>query len=187
MSAMTTSDRPDPQAALAAAQAAVEEAEQRAATLAAAHDQRRQALADVEATGLNLANVRDLTDQVRLTDPAAAEDAREELLTARLAAVEAERLVRHLDLPAAQKALDEAEQHARAAVLAAQAARWRVEAARGADLTASARDLRGTLAAAREKHAAARRQRLNALTGGPDQAEDVVRLDIANDAHLTWL
>ena len=136
---------------------------------------------------MNAEQIRALADEVRLVDPADLETAREAVLEARIAATEAERIVRGLDLPAAQKALDEAEQHARAAVLAAQAARWRVEAARGADLTASARDLRGTLAAAREKHAAARRQRLNALTGGPDQAEDVVRLDIANDAHLTWL
>mgnify|MGYP006951064045 CR=1 FL=1 len=186
MSAMTTSDRPDPQAALAAAQAAVEEAEQRAATLAAAHDQRRQALADVEATGLNLANVRDLTDQVRLTDPAAAEDAREELLTARLAAVEAERLVRHLDLPAAQKALDEAEQHARAAVLAVQEARWRVQAARGHDLAAEARDLRTALTNARTAHAAARRQRLATLTGTATTDGEAVVLSLANDSHSAW-
>ena len=185
---MTVTDEiPVPHAVLSAALAAVGEAEQHLAALEAEHGARAATLAAVEGCGMNAEQIRALADEVRGVDPADLETAREAVLEARIAATEAERVVRALDLGDAQRALEDAEQHLRAAAIAAQEARWRVEAARGADLGAQVRDLRGALAAARARHEAARRRRLAALTGSPDQAEDVVRLDIANDTHVTWL
>jgi len=175
-----------PHAVLSAALAAVGEAEQHLAALEAEHGARAATLAAVEGCGMNAEQIRALADEVRLVDPADLETAREAVLEARIAATEAERIVRGLDLPAAQKALDEAEQHARAAVLAVQEARWRVQAARGHDLAAEARDLRTALTNARTAHAAARRQRLATLTGTATTDGEAVVLSLANDSHTAW-
>jgi multidrug resistance efflux pump len=126
---------------------------------------RRAQLAQVEAAGLTVEEIRSLSDAVALSDPGELELARIAVVEATILATEAAIREREVDREPAMHAIEAAQAKAREAALEVQRAQLRLSAARAMDLHADLRDARERLVHLQAERERASAQRLAALTG----------------------
>jgi hypothetical protein len=140
-------------------------------TIESAAAQRRDRLAAAESGGLTIAELRELSDEVQLGDPAAVEQARIVVAQARVAALGAMHTARREDLPAATAALEAAEATYLSAVEAARqqlgVARQRCEIARASDVGFELGQAAQALASAKATAETASAARWRKLAGLP--------------------